>query len=147
MSLSLETLMRSSLDATEQRSLSRELVSFLVIGTVAALAFIMVSSFAVGLGTRLPDWLVSALCYAAFVIPVYLAHRRFSFQSEARHAVAFPRYLMVQLSAICLVALFSHLCYTVLGIETGLASVVVLGLTAGVNFLVLRLWAFAHYAR
>lgn len=93
----------------------------------------------------MPDWLMAALCYAAFVGPVYLLHRRLSFQSDAAHRQAFPRYAAVQVSAIALVSLFSFVGYSMLGVGAAIGSFVVLGLTAGVNFVVLRPWAFASH--
>jgi len=77
-------------------------------------------------------------------VPVYVAHRRYSFSSRAPHAVALPRYAAVQLSALALASVFSWLCYSILGMPTGLAALLVIGLTSGVNFIILKLWAFAH---
>src|SRR5690606_22596224 len=98
----------------------------------------------IGLPTGIPDWVVSAFCYAVFIVPVYLAHRQFSFRSRASHMVALPRYVAVQLSALCLAALFSYLCYAVLHLTSGWAAVLVIALTSGVNFVLLKLWAFAQ---
>lgn len=146
MSLSLESLMRDSLEQVHVRPVATELGWFVLVGGGAALGLAAVTTAMISLRTGVPDWLMGALCYAAFVVPVYLLHRRVSFRSTAAHRQAFPRYLAVQLSAIALVSLFSWLCYTVLGIETAIGSVIVLGLTAAVNFVVLRLWAFASGA-
>lgn len=146
MSLSLESLMRDSLEQVHFRPAAAELGWFVLVGGGAALALAAITTAMISLRTGVPDWLMGALCYAAFVVPVYLLHRRVSFRSTAAHRQAFPRYLAVQLSAIALVSLFSWLCYTVLGIETAIGSVIVLGLTAAVNFVVLRLWAFASGA-
>lgn len=146
MSLSLESLMRDSLEQVHVRPVATELGWFVLVGGGAALALAAVTTAMISLRTGVPDWLMGALCYAAFVVPVYLLHRRVSFRSTAAHRQAFPRYLAVQLSAIALVSVFSWLCYTVLGIETAIGSVIVLGLTAAVNFVVLRLWAFASGA-
>jgi putative flippase GtrA len=120
-----------------------ELVSFLFVGGAAALGYVAISTLAVGLSTGLPDWIVSAICYAAFIVPVYLAHRRLSFRSSVPHAVALPRYIAVQVSALMLATAFSYLCYNVLGMPTTLAAVLVIALTSGVNFVVLKAWAFA----
>jgi putative flippase GtrA len=142
-SLSLESLMRDSLEQTSERSVVSELGGFLLVGGGAMVALAAVTTAMISLRTGVPDWLMGALCYAAFVVPVYLLHRRLSFHSAAAHRRAFPRYVAVQLSAIALVSLFSWLCYTALGIDTAVGSVIVLALTAGVNFVVLKLWAFA----
>lgn len=145
MSASLESLMRDSLDQTSERPVTTELAWFVLVGGGAALALASVTAAMISLRTGVPDWVMGALCYAAFIGPVYLLHRRLSFRSEAAHGQAFPRYVAVQLSAIALVSVFSWLCYTVLGFQSVLGSVIVLGLTAGVNFAVLRLWAFATH--
>jgi putative flippase GtrA len=92
----------------------------------------------------MPAWVVSAGCYALFIVPVYLAHRRLSFHSQMPHAVALPRYVAVQASALALASLFSFVCYGLIGMPSALAAVVVICLTSGVNFVVLKLWAFAQ---
>lgn len=143
MSASLESQIREAKEGNGRRRVATELALFLLVGGGAALALAAVTTAMISLGTRMPDWVMGALCYAAFIGPVYLLHRRLSFRSHASHRQAFPRYLAVQLSAIGLVSLFSFVCYDVLGVETAVGSVIVLGLTAGVNFAVLRLWAFA----
>ena len=124
-------------------ALSSQMVAFVLIGAGAAVGFVVLSSAAVGLGTGLPDWIVSALCYAAFVLPVYLLHRRFTFVSDARHSSALPRYVAVQISGVTLASLFSFLAYTVLGFPALFASIAVTALTSGVNFAILKLWAFS----
>src|SRR6218665_3142762 len=144
MSMSLESLMRDSLEQTSERPVTSELGWFLAVGGGAALALAALTTAMISLRTGVPDWVMGALCYAAFIGPVYLLHRRLSFRSDAAHGQAFPRYVAVQVSAIVLVSLFSWLCYSVLGVETAIRSVLVLGLTAGVNFAVLKLWAFAR---
>jgi len=120
-----------------------ELAWFLLVGGGAALALAAVTAVMISLRTGAPDWLVAGLCYAAFIGPVYLLHRRLSFRSDAAHVQAFPRYLAVQASAIVLVSALSWLCYSVLGVPVAIGSVAVLGLSAGLNFVLLKLWAFA----
>ena len=141
---SLENLMRGAVAETRRPLIALELVSFAVVGGVAALSYVILSVALIALGTGIPNWIVSVFCYALFIIPAYLAHRRYSFRSESPHAVALPRYVAVQLSAVTLASLFSYLCYSVLGLETAVAAMLVIGLTSGVNFVVLKLWAFAH---
>lgn len=143
MSLSLESLMQGTLEPTRERPVATELLWFLAVGGGGALVLAAVTTAMISLHTGIPDWAMAALCYAAFIGPVYLLHRRLSFRSDAAHRVAFPRYVAVQLSAIVLVSLFSWVCYSMLGVATAIGSVIVLGLTAGVNFAALKLWAFA----
>jgi putative flippase GtrA len=143
MSVSLESLMQEPPAGAREVSVGMQLVSFIVIGGFAALGFVVLSSLMVGALAEVPSWIVGGACYALFIVPVYLMHRRFSFRSEAAHRQALPRYIGVQLSGLVLAAIFSFICYRLIGMPTALASLLVIGLTSGVNFVVLRLWAFA----
>jgi putative flippase GtrA len=143
MSISLESLIREPIVDDREISVGAQLLSFIIVGGVGALGFVALSSLMIGLKYGLPSWIVSAGCYALMILPVYLAHRRFSFQSDAPHNHALPRYVGVQLCGITLASLFSFVCYGVFGMPTLFASLLVIGLTSGVNFVVLRLWAFA----
>jgi putative flippase GtrA len=142
MSASLQSLMRDQLTVETGAPVLVQLFAFLVIGGSAAVGFVGISSAAVSMFDSAPAWLVSSLCYAAFIVPVYLLHRRYSFQSDADHARALPRYVAVQLAGLALATLFSFVAYGVVGLPTLAAAAVVIGLTAGVNFLILRRWAF-----
>jgi putative flippase GtrA len=142
MSVSLESLMRDQPAGEPRLLLFAQLLSFILIGGLAALGFICVSAAAVGTFHDIPAWLVSALCYAAFIVPVYLLHRRFAFRSTADHNRALPRYVTVQLCGLLLATVFSYVAYGVIGMPTLVAAALVIGLTSGVNFLVLRRWAF-----
>ncbi|MDP1732493.1 MAG: GtrA family protein [Devosia sp.] len=128
---------------TPRSSAAAELVSFLIVGGLAAICFVGLSTLMIGLRSGIQDWVMSVLCYAAMIVPVYVAHRRFSFRSSLPHGVALPRYVAVQLSAVALAAVFSFVCYGIFGMPALAAALVVTALTSGVNFLVLRLWAFA----
>jgi putative flippase GtrA len=142
MSASLQSLMRDQLVEDRTAPVLVQLFAFLVIGGAAAVAFVGVSSAAIALFDTLPAWLVSSLCYAAFIVPVYLLHRRYSFQSGVEHARALPRYVAVQLCGLALATVFSFVAYGVVGLPTLTAAIVVIALTSGINFLVLRRWAF-----
>ena len=122
---------------------ARRLVSFLGIGAAAALGFVALSTALLALPTGLPAWVVSTVCYVVFIVPVYLLHRRFSFHSDAPHLQAMPRYLAVQASAVGLATVFSYIAYGIVGLPGPAGAVLVIGLTSGVNFLVLKLWAFS----
>lgn len=147
MSGSLESLMRQTLVESDRPAPATGLVAFILIGGGGALAFVVLSAAAIAIPTGLPKWLVSALCYAALVVPVYLLHRRYSFGSGAPHTVAFPRYVAVQMMALLLAAVFSLVAYGIFALPTVPAALLVLGLTSGINFIVLRRWAFAADGR
>ena len=121
----------------------RDFVAFLFVGGSGAVGFILLSTFMIELRTGAPEWLVSGLCWAAMIGPVYLGHRAISFRSDAPHTQALPRYIMVQLMGVTLAAIFSYVAHGVLGLPSLAGSVAVAGLTAGVNFAILKLWAFA----
>ena len=144
MSVSVEGTMPASPDTKARRSIVSELVPFLLVGGLAAAGYVVLSVVAIGLNTGIPDWIVSAVCYALFIVPVYLAHRQLSFRSTAPHTVALPRYVAVQVSALVLAAIFSFVCFSLLGMQTALAAVLVIVLTSGVNFILLKVWAFAQ---
>lgn len=147
MSVALESLMRQTLSPAPAPRESSGLASFLVIGLGAALAFILLNSIATQmLPSGRMGW-VSGVCYGVLVLPVYLLHRRFSFRSDVAHVHALPRYLAVQAMALMLAALFGALLHGVLDLPGLPASVLVITLTSGVNFLVLRSWAFAWRGR
>ena len=142
MSMSLESLVREEVFEPADKEAGTQLFSFLLIGTVAVFGFVLLSSIAMALPLTQPQWLVSAVCYLLIVVSAYLAHRRFSFGSSAPHGHALPVYLGVQLASIGLAALFSWVAYGVVGLPTIVASGAIIALTSGMNFLVLRIWAF-----
>jgi putative flippase GtrA len=144
MSVSLESLMRDPPAGLARSPLLAGLASFLLIGGGAALGFVCLSTLALHAATGVASWLVSALCYAAFIVPVYLLHRRFSFRSDAPHGKALPRYVLVQVSGLLLATGFSWLIYGLFHLPTPFAALLVIGLTSGLNFVILRLWAFSH---
>ena len=146
MSVALESLVPDPLAAPGERSPLAELCAFILVGGSGAVAFVLLSTFVVGAPWGPPKWLGSVFCYAVLILPVYLAHRRFTFRSDAPHRHALPRYAGVQMGSLVLASLFSYLVYGVLQMPTLPASLIVTGLTSGVSFLVLKLWAFGHPA-
>ena len=142
MSAALQSLMVDAPDRP-QKSWLGSLVQFIGIGASGALAFVVLSSAVIWLQTGVAHWIVNTVCYAALIGPVYLFHRRFSFQSDASHWQAVPRYLAVQGMALALAALFSYVVHGVLTLPTIAASLLVISLTSSVNFIVLRGWAFS----
>jgi putative flippase GtrA len=121
----------------------RDFAAFLLVGGSGAVAFIVLSTLMIELRTGAPDWLVSALCWAVLIMPVYLGHRAISFRSDAPHGQALPRYVLVQVVGVTLAAAFSYLAYHVLGLPSLVGAVSVAALVAGMNFSILKLWAFA----
>ena len=144
MSAALESLMRDVPPVRPDAPFFGGLVAFVAIGGAGAGAFVLLSTAMIWLHTGFADWIVNTACYASLIGPVYLLHRRYSFDSDAPHIQALPRYMAVQGMALVLAALFSYLVHGVLAVPTMAASLLVIALTSGVNFMVLRSWAFAR---
>ncbi|MEO5807806.1 GtrA family protein [Devosia sp.] len=144
MNVALQSLMPDTRSEPAGRTVLEGLLLFVGIGAGAAFGFVVLSNLMLALPTGLANWLVSALCYAEFIVPVYLMHRRFSFDSSAPHYQALPRYVAVQAMALLLATAFSYLVYGMLVVPTLVASMLVIALTSGVNFIILRTWAFAR---
>jgi len=115
---------------------------FLLIGACAAVSFVVVSTTLILTLPMVESWLVSTFCYAGFIIPVYLLHRRFTFGSEVAHGQALPRYVAVQMMALVLASVFSFLLHGAFALPSLMAAILVIALTSGLNYLVLRRWAF-----
>ncbi|MBU1336252.1 MAG: GtrA family protein [Alphaproteobacteria bacterium] len=142
MSASLESLMREVPRASAPQW--GGLLLFIAIGGAGAAAFVVLSTLIIWLDTGIADWIVNTICYGVLIVPVYLLHRLYSFQSEASHWQALPRYLAVQGMALLLAALFSFVIHGVTALPSVVVSILVIALTSGVNFMVLRGWAFAR---
>lgn len=142
MSASLESLMRDVPRASAPQW--GGLLLFIAIGGAGAAAFVVLSTLIIWLDTGIADWIVNTICYGVLIVPVYLLHRLYSFQSEASHWQALPRYLAVQGMALLLAALFSFVIHGITALPSVVVSILVIALTSGVNFMVLRGWAFAR---
>jgi putative flippase GtrA len=144
MSAALQSLMRDIPRSAPRPSPLGGVLNFIGIGAAGAAAFVLLSTLVMWIDPYAERWMINAACYAATILPVYLMHRRYSFDSDASHVQAFPRYLAVQAMALVLAAVFSFVINGVFSLPTFFASILVIGLTSGVNFLVLRSWAFAR---
>jgi putative flippase GtrA len=144
MSLSVESLMCDSVLEAPRPTVATQLFSFVFVGGLGALCYVGLSMLLIDLRTGMPEWLVGALAYALLILPVYMAHRHCSFRSDVPHTVALPRYVAVQVTAIVLASVFSYVSYNLLGLASGYAALLVIGLTSGVNFVILKIWAFAR---
>ncbi len=143
MSVALMSMMP---DPTAQHVVKRRrggIVSFVLIGGGAAASFVLLSSLLVSLFPRVDAWMINAACYAAYIVPVYLLHRRFTFSSDAAHGQALPRYVAVQMMALTLATIFGYILHGTLALPSLPAAVLVVLLTSGVNYVVLKGWAFA----
>lgn len=144
MSAALQSLMRDASPLPRRAPVLGGLLAFIVVGASGAAAFVLLSTAMIWARTGIADWLVNAGCYAVLIVPIYCLHRRYSFNSDASHLQALPRYMAVQGMALLLAALFSFVVHGMLVMPTVFASILVIALTSGVNFMVLRSWAFAR---
>ena len=119
------------------------LVRFVGVGGAAALGYVLVSSLAIALLPGLPAVVTSTVCYGLFILPTYLAHRRFSFRSDVRHGRALPRYVAVQALGLALAGLFAILAYDIVRLPNPAAAIAVIVATSAISFILLKLWAFA----
>lgn len=143
MSVALESLMHELPIGAPAPRAGGGLLSFLLIGGGAAAGFVLASSALIVLLPKVEAWMVSAACYAAFIVPVYLLHRRFTFASEVAHVHALPRYMAVQGVALLLATMFGFVFHGTLGLPSLPAALLVISVTSGLNYLVLKGWAFA----
>lgn len=120
------------------------LLAFVAVGGVSALSYVILVQALFLLNLPVADWALGAGCYALFIGPTYLAHRRLSFKSETSHAVALPRYIAVQAMAVCAAALFSFVSYRVLGFSSFAGSALVIIATSALSFVAMRFWAFVE---
>jgi putative flippase GtrA len=144
MSAALQSLMRDVPLARPRRASRGGVFNFIGIGASGAGAFVLLSTAMMWLDPGAERWMINAACYAATILPVYLLHRRFSFDSDASHMQALPRYVAVQAMALVLAALFSFVINGVFALPSVFASMLVIALTSGINYVVLRSWAFAR---
>lgn len=147
MNVALESLMHAHPEQGATRPVGGGVLMFFVIGACAAASFVVVSTALIRVLPMVESWLVSTFCYAAFIVPVYLLHRRFSFGSEAPHGQALPRYVAVQIMALALATMFSFLLHGTFALPSLMAAILVIALTSGLNYLVLRAWAFNRERR
>jgi len=147
MNVALQSLMPEMPHARVERRARGGLLSFIGIGGAAAASFVIVSSVLVAILPMIEGWIISAACYAAFIVPVYLLHRRYSFASDVAHGQGLPRYVAVQMVALLLATLFGYVFHGSMGLPSLPSAVLVIVLTSGVNYLVLKGWAFAAARR
>lgn len=122
--------------------LATGLLRFLAIGTGAVTLYVVISESLEPRFADLPAGLLPVVVFAALVAPTYLLHRRFAFFSTTPQAGAFLRYTAVQLAVLLVAAVFSFVAHGVIGAPHLGAGLLVFFLTFGVNFSILRRWAF-----
>lgn len=122
-----------------------QIIKFGAIGGGSALCYVFLSNWALGNFSNLPKPVISALCYSVFIFPVYLLQHRFTFNNEAEHKNALPKYLMVQMLSLAFSFLFGAFALNFLKLPNFIGSVVVIVLTSLGSFVALKLWAFRKH--
>lgn len=119
-----------------------QIMKFGAIGGGAAISYVILSNWALGYFINIPKPIISALCYAIFILPVYLLQHRFTFNNEAKHNNAFPKYLMVQMLSLAFSYIFGAFALNYLQLSNFVGSVFVIVLTSMGSFIALKIWAF-----
>ncbi len=119
-----------------------QIMKFGAIGGGAAFFYVLLSNWALGHFNNIAKPIISALCYALFILPVYLLQHRFTFNNEAKHISAFPKYIMVQMLSLAFSYIFGEFALNYLQLPNFIGSVVVIVLTSMGSFIALKIWAF-----
>jgi len=117
----------------------RTLASFVVVGGLGALAYVLISTLLAGMGVT--PWLASGMSYLVLIPVIYVFQRNLTFRSDRTHGTAFPRYLASQAVGFAL-AVTLPLLVKEAGMQPVVAFSIVALAVAATNFVLLRLWAF-----
>jgi putative flippase GtrA len=121
---------------------SRQIVVYCAVGSAGALGYVLIAALLTST-LRVPAWIASTVAYAVLIPPIYMGQRRLTFHSNARHSVAFTRYVCVQGIGLIASAALSHLTVAQFGRPPLLAFSITAVLVAMTNFLLLKLWTFS----
>ncbi len=118
-------------------------VRFLFVGgalliTHMALATLFAVAFAI------PPAIANVSAHLICIPPTYLAQRAFAFRSDAPHARAFVRYVLLQTPLMALGAGLAWLFVDQLGFAPAIAFIVICPFVALTSFVAQRWWAFAR---
>jgi putative flippase GtrA len=118
------------------------LVRFTIVGLGAMAAYAVVVTLLAAVGVR-PYWLASGLAYAIAAIWSYVGHRRFSFRSDAPHAVAGPRFVVVTFAGQALAIAIPALMTDIGGWPAHVATLAVCTICPAVSFVLNSWFVFA----
>ena len=96
------------------------------------------------LALHTPLWLGAALAYGLSAVFNYLAQRRYTFQSDAAHSAALPKYIVVQGVALALNSLILEVLVTRIGLHYLLAQGLALVATTAWSYVAQRAWVFSR---
>lgn len=115
-------------------------VRFSIVGFVAAICYISVSSIFVYMGYT--PWRVSILCYGAFIPIVYLFQRNYTFNSSAPHVSSFIKYALTQGVGLLLSGILPFILHRYL--HSGVSFIMVSLAVAVFNYFFISRWAFRY---
>jgi putative flippase GtrA len=122
------------------------LLRFTAVGLAAMAAYAVLVTLLSAVGLS-PQWLASGAAYALAAVWSYIGHRRFSFRSDAPHAVAGPRFVVVTLTGQALAIAIPAAITDLAGYPGHLATILVCLICPGVSFILNSSFVFADGQR
>ncbi len=119
------------------------LVRFLAVGGSLVVAHMALAT-AFTMMLAIPPAIANATAHALCLPPTYLAQRMLAFRSNAPHARAFVRYVLLQLPLIALGAGLAGLLIGQMRLNPALAFLLICPFVALTSFVAQRWWAFAR---
>ena len=123
-------------------ALQSRTLRFVVVGVSAALLFAGLNYLLARSG--MAPALAGPLAYLVAFAFAYLTQRRWTFSGEQSHAVAFPRYLALQLGCAALSGAVSHGAVAWFGASPLAMAIAATLITSAVSFVVSSRWVFAR---
>lgn len=117
------------------------LLRFVVVGVGAAALFAVLAYLFARAGMQ--PVLASPIAYLIAFAFAYLTQRSWTFGAEQAHAVAFPRYLALQLGCAALSGAVSHVAVSWYGASPLTMSLVAALVTSAVSYVLSSRWVFA----
>lgn len=119
-----------------------QVIRFVIIGGVATSVQYAILIVLVRFASSEPV-VASTIGFAISAVLNYLANRRFTFRSRARHGDAVPRFVLVALVGLLINASILAVLHDAMGLHYLVAQVAATGATLMWNFWFNRIWTFA----
>ena len=125
-----------------RRSLLGSIAAFGAVGLAASLMHVIVGLTLVHTGTLAPFSANIVAFLSAFLIS-YFGHRRYSFDSSAKHSRSLPRFLAVALLGLVLNQILVWIVVDRLGFAYAYCLVLLVTVVPAVTYVLSRYWAFS----
>ena len=122
--------------------LRHRMVRFLLVGGGAAALFAVLAYVFARSGV--PPFLASAGAYLIAFAFAYLTQRSWTFEREQSHAIAFPRYLALQIGCAVLSGIVSYVAVEIYDASLLTMSIGAMLITSAVSYVLSSLWVFAR---